>query len=141
MNRASERRLLQIAIAIAACVPVAAGAAGAVLGAGMISGAEEASPSLDSHLRYLSGLLLAEGLLFWVLIPTIERQMTAVHVMTLLVVVGGLARLGGLLVAEPGLPMKLALVMELLVTPALCLWQARVAARYRQPAGGAPGAA
>jgi molybdopterin biosynthesis enzyme len=43
-------------------------------------------------------------------------------------VLGALARLLGLgVVGWPGTAMAAALVMELVVTPVLCLWQARVA--------------
>ena len=45
-----------------------------------------------------------------------------------MVVVGGFARLISMaFVATPSLPMQLALLMELIVTPLLCLWQTRIA--------------
>jgi hypothetical protein len=81
----------------------------------------------DSHYRYLSGLLLGIGLLFWSAIPGIERNTGRFQLLTLIVVVGGLARLGGLLITGlPALTMVAALVMELVVTPLICLWQLRV---------------
>ena len=123
-----ERRLLQAAIFIAACVPVAAGAGGMIAGTSVFPSAGDAS--LDSHFRYLSGLLCGLGLSFWFILPTIEKQTTTVRVLTSLVLLGGLARLLALaLVAVPALPMQLALVMELVVTPLLCLWQGRIARR------------
>ena len=84
---------------------------------------------LDSHYRYLSGLLLGIGLVFWSLIPTIERRRTIFTALAAVVVVGGLARLFGVLAGEGSLDdrMPLALVMELVVTPALWVWQGRVA--------------
>ncbi|MFY7958622.1 MAG: DUF4345 family protein, partial [Elsteraceae bacterium] len=46
------------------------------------------------------------------------------------VVIGGLARLFGVVTEGwPSLPMSLALIMELVVTPGLAVWQARVAGR------------
>ena len=120
-----ERRALQFAVFLAACVPGAAGAAGAVWGArafGQWPGA-----GADSHFRYLSGLLMGLGLAFWACIPAIERRGGVFGVLTFLVVVGGLARLAGIvLVGDPG-RMRWALIMELGVAPLMCLWQGRVA--------------
>lgn len=122
-----EKRALQLAIAIGGLVPVCAGGAGVLAGVGMIPHAA-ADPALDSHYRYLSGLLLAIGLGFWSAIPGIERRTGRVRLLTAIVVAGGLARAYGLATgAPPGRAMELALVMELMVTPVLCLWQARIA--------------
>jgi hypothetical protein len=119
-----ERRALQLAVLLAGIVPVFGGGSGAILGQsafGPWAGAGE-----DSHMRYLSGLLLAIGLVFWGCIPTIERRGETVRLLTGVVFLGGLARLGGLVVVgDPG-RMHWALAMELVVTPLLCLWQARV---------------
>ena len=126
MTYSRERLALQIAVAVFGCVPVGAGLAGALLGAGMLG--ETAGLPLDSHLRYLSGLLLAIGIAFWAGIPAIERQGLRYRLLAALVFCGGLARLGAVL--APGLaslPMTLALGMELVVTPLVCLWQARIA--------------
>ena len=119
--RETERKLLQAATALAACVPACGGLAG------LIAGAPAESAAFDSHFRYLSGLLLGIGLLVWSLVPRIERNGAVFRAVTLIVVIGGLARLYALIErGTPGL-MGLALVMELGVTPALCLWQSRVA--------------
>lgn len=126
-----DRRRLQIAVALAACVPVGAGLAGVLLGPHMAGSSGD--PSLDSHYRYLSGLLLGLGVAFWSLIPSIERHTPLVRVLTAMVVLGGLGRAFSL--HEAGLPsaaMRLALLMELIVTPALCWWQGRVARHYTQ---------
>jgi hypothetical protein len=116
-------------VALAACVPVAGGLSGVIAGAG----AESAG--FDSHYRYLSGLLVGIGLAFWSTIPRIERCGTQFRTLTLIVVAGGLARLYA--VAERGDPglMRMALAMELIVTPALCLWQARFAEARQAGAG------
>jgi hypothetical protein len=114
---------LQAAVAVGGLVPVGAGLAGVVLGAAM-TGDGAASADLDSHVRYLSGLLLAIGLVYWSCIPRIEAQRGRFLLLTLTVVAGGLGRLYGVVAhGQPGLPMLLALVMELGITPALCLWQ------------------
>ena len=130
LTPAFERRLLQVAIAAAGFVPVGAGLTGALLGGGM-TGDEAHGVDLDSHVRYLSGLLLGIGLAFWEAIPQIEQHMRRVRLLTAIVALGGLMRLIGILtVALPGAPMILGLAMELAVTPLICLWQARVARLY-----------
>ena len=125
-----ERRLLQRVVGVAGLVPTGAGLYGVIFGAGL-TGDTSLSISGDSHYRYLSGLLLGIGLLSWSCVPAIETKTGRLQVLTIVVVVGGLSRLAGLgLVGLPGLSMLLALGMELVVTPAICLWQMRVASRY-----------
>ena len=131
MTPATSRRALQVAIAVLGLVPVGGGLAGALLGPdGVIPGGPTASydVSVDSHFRYLSGLLLGIGLVAWSSIPGIERHGGRFRLITAIVFVGGLARLYGVLVMGwPAGPMVFGLVMELMVTPLLCLWQWQVA--------------
>ena len=136
-----ERQLLQRVVAAAAFVPVAAGLYGILFGIGGIgtspSGAGTINISADSHFRFLSGLLTGIGGLFWICVPGIEHRTTLFRFLTLVVVLGGLARLLGLaLTGLPSLTMLAALVMELGVTPLLCLWQTRVARQARSGGGG-----
>lgn len=127
MMRARHRHLLQIAVGLACVVPLLAGGAGAVLGAAAFGDAR-APVAADSHVRYLSGLLLGIGLAFAATIPTIERRGHEFRILTFLVAVGGAARLYGVLAAgRPGGAMLFGLAMELMVTPLLCLWQAMAA--------------
>ncbi|MDQ2804824.1 MAG: DUF4345 domain-containing protein [Pseudomonadota bacterium] len=130
---AQRTRLLQFAVAIGGLVPVGAGLAGVLLGPRMaddMAAGLGGAMSLDSHFRYLSGLLLGIGLAFWSLIPDIAARGPAFRLLTALVVTGGLGRLLGLMLAgTPSPPMLFGLAMELVVTPLLCLWQSRVAAR------------
>jgi len=121
----SERRALQVAVAIFGLVPVSAGMLGTLrpelLG---LSG----PPHALTHAAYLSGLLLGMGLAYWSLIPAVERQSRAFGILTALVVLGGLARaLTAARLGAWGLSVDLPLVMELGVTPALWAWQRRVA--------------
>ncbi len=126
-----ERRLLQMAMILAGAVPVAGGLLGAVEGARAFGAWPGAAA--DSHMRYLSGLLLALGLVYWTCVPGVERRGGVVRVLTVLVVAGGLARLAGaLFVADPG-SIRWTLAMELGVAPALWLWQARIAGRMDAP--------
>ncbi len=137
MAYATERRGLQAAIAVAGLVPISAGLAGVLLGAQMAGALPIPegirAVSLDSHVRYLSGLLLGIGLAFWSFVPTIERRTSEARLLTAIVFLGGLARLyGALRIGLPSGPMCFGLAMELVVTPLLCLWQRRVARISRQ---------
>jgi hypothetical protein len=129
LSVALERRILQTAIAVFALIPIIAGADGIVRGLGMVTPTIR-DIALDSHFRYLSGLLLGIGLAFWGMVPSIERKSGPFVALTFVVFVGGMARLMSLIfVGKPDLPMLFGLVMELLVTPLLCLWQLRIARR------------
>ena len=123
-----SRRILQIVVAAAGIVPVGAGLLGVLLGPGMILAGGHVSVSQDSHWRYLSGLLLGIGVAFWSTIPRIEAAGRTFRLLTGIVVVGGLARLWALLTfGRPDAAMLFGLAMELLVTPALAVWQYQLA--------------
>lgn len=129
MSPRAHRMLLRAAVALAGAVPVGGGLVGVLLGPAMLQ-----TPSLvpeaalDSHYRFLSGLLLAIGLGFWSTLRRIETQGSRFRLLAAVVMAGGLARLLGLLVSGwPGAGMLLGLGMELVVTPLLCLWQWTVA--------------
>lgn len=124
-----EKTTLQITMAVACLVPLLAGAQG-MIGGIPTDGADGGITgiALDSHVRYLSGLLLAIGLWFAVSIPHIQSHGRRIRLLASLVVIGGIGRLIGLIVVGmPSRAMLFALAMELLVTPLLALWQARVA--------------
>ncbi len=123
MKTSTETLLLKIAVSAAAVVPVAAGLAG------VIGGALANTASFDSHYRYLSGLLLGLGVAFWSVVPDLGRRSPLLGVLTLIVFTGGVCRLYALAVrGDPGV-MGLALIMEMIVTPALFVWHRRVASR------------
>ena len=128
-----ERRWLQIAIALIGLIPVGAGALGALLGPAQLH--QIGDGVLDSHFRYLSGLLLAIGLGYWTAIPHIELQGQRIGLLTMIVVGGGFCRaLGMLLYGPPGGGMTAALAVELVLTPLVYLWQIRVARQAAGPA-------
>lgn len=122
-----HRLSLQIVIAVFGLIPVCAGLAGCVFGLNIFDGAASFDADLDSHGRYLSGLLLGVGLGFWSCIADIEHQGPRVRLLTAIVFIGGLARLYDLIaVGWPGPEMSAALAMELLVTPAVAIWRENV---------------
>ena len=132
----NERRLLQAAVTLACIVPILGGGFGVVQGSAM-GGLAAASASADSHFRYLSGLLLGIGLGFLSAVPRIEAHTARVRLLAAIVVIGGLARLLAFATgARPDAIALFALAMELVVTPALALWQARIA--RRMPGGARP---
>ncbi|MBR0653513.1 DUF4345 domain-containing protein [Plastoroseomonas arctica] len=124
----TQRGALRLAVALACIVPLGAGGAGVLLGSDFLR-LPSGYVSADSHVRYLSGLLLGIGLGFAALIPRIEVQGEPFRLLTFIVFLGGLARLGGIFaIGAPDAPMLFGLAMELVVTPALCWWQSRVQA-------------
>jgi hypothetical protein len=109
---------------VAGLVPVGAGALGALRPELVLEG----PPHVLTHGAYLSGLLLGIGLGYWSLVPAIERYPRAFSLLSLCVVLGGLARLAAALrLGAWSLSVELPLVMELGVTPLLWLWQRQVA--------------
>ena len=124
----AEKRLLQSVVAVCSLVPIAAGAAGLAMGPAMIESA--GGRDLDSHFRYLSGLLLGIGLLYATGVPGIERKRVRFLLLGAIVLIGGLGRLcSAIAEGAPSPAMLAALAMELAATPLLTLWQLRVARR------------
>ena len=117
----SEKRTLQLCVALAGMVAVLAGAWG------VIDGPDGTTAGLTNHERYLSGLLLAIGLAFWSTLSDIEHKTGQFRLLTTLVVIGGLCRLVGVAIGD-GLswPIMGPMLMELIVAPLLCLWQSRL---------------
>lgn len=126
-----ERRCLQAVTGLLALVPFAAGLLGGLRGPAALGiNPGLVTTDVDSHVRYLSGLLLAIGLAFWSTIPAIEKKGRRFRLLAALVFVGGVMRLLSLgAYGMPGWPMRIGLALELVVTPLLALWQARIAAR------------
>jgi hypothetical protein len=126
-NQVFEKRILQLLVALGGFVPVGAGLAGIIMGPAMVPSGHLAAVPLDSHFRYLSGLLLGIGLCFWSTIPSIERMGARFRLLTLIVLIGGLSRLVSLYaVGVPDHPMLFGLFMELVVTPSIAFLQYRV---------------
>lgn len=133
LSPTAEKRCLQAAVVIGSLVPLLAGGAGMLRGPGMIHAA--AQGDLDSHYRYLSGLLFGIGIGFLSCVPGIEAKSARFRLLAFIVITGGVGRALGWLMTDALSPaMTGALVMELAVTPLLALWQARVARRQKSAA-------
>ncbi len=99
------------------------------MGPGMMGDAA-ALFDLDAHYRYLSGLLLAIGVAFALSIPSIQSHKGRFRLLTAIVFTGGLGRLYGVLITGHASHVTIfALAMELIVTPALAIWQGRIAVK------------
>lgn len=121
-----SRRLLQLVLLLLSLSPLGFGAMGMIYGAAWLGGAD-APVSLDSHFRYLSGIFFGLGLALLTCIPRIEVMTTRFRWVAALVVIGGLARLGGLLAGDvPGQGHVIGLGLEIVVTPLLVVWQSRL---------------
>jgi hypothetical protein len=122
-------------MALACFVPLSMGLLSVLKSAAVLKGVAAPIPiDLDSHYRYLSGLLLGIGLVFIACLPRIEARRPIFLALGFIILVGGLSRL--LSVAElgwPGRGHRFGLVMELIVVPAIVLWQGRIARRFAAP--------
>jgi hypothetical protein len=133
LNSDLERRLLQVVTALACVVPFYAGGKGIIESAGMAHLPGPLPVDLDSHFRYLSGLLLGIGIGFASCIPRIEDRKRVYWTLGMIVVVGGLSRLASIAVLGwPGFGHRFGLAMELGVVPLLMLWQARIARLHKR---------
>src|SRR4051812_5462098 len=119
MSYAAERRLLQIAVALIGAFPVVAGFSGLIGGIGFGGDA-------DSRYRFLSGMQLGLGAAFWATIPKIEQKTDLFRVVTMITLVGGLARLGAALAVRPSNAVIYAIAMEVVVTPLVAVWRERI---------------
>ena len=121
-----ERKLLQIAFACAGLVLVGFGLAGVFFGANFMD--LTGNVTMDSYVRFLKGMLLAIGLIYWSSIPDIERHGERISLVTFILVLGAVPRL--MAVIGHGVPTNgilFSLAGELIVAPLLWLWQRHVA--------------
>ncbi len=126
-----ERKLLQIALACAGLVLVGFGLAGIFFGANFMD--LTGNVTMDSYVRFLKGMLLAIGLIYWSSIPDVERHGERISLVTFILVLGAIPRL--MAVIGHGVPTNgilISLAGELIVAPLLWLWQRRVAGVVRR---------
>ena len=120
-----ERKLLQIAFAIAGLVLVGFGLAGVFFGANFMD--LSGNVVMDSYIRFLKGMLFAIGLVYWSSIPDIERHGERISLVTLILVLGAVPRLMAVIGhGVPTIGIMVGLAGELIFAPLLWLWQRHV---------------
>ena len=123
------KRGLQIIMAVLSVLPLAVGALGLILGAGLLLPDGAATPKLDSQFRFLSAWDIGLALIVWWLIPRIEYQTTLFRIVCFAVFVGGVGRVTAwYLTGSPGAAFLAVTAIELLV-PLLVPWQTHVASK------------
>ena len=131
MSPAAEKRLLQAVMAVTLLLPLSATILGVTRGPAWLGHVPVVPTDLDSHFRYVSGLFLAMLLLFASCIPGVEHKTARIRLLGAMVITGGLARLLSLvLVGTPSTGHLVGLGIELVETPLLLFWQARIARRF-----------
>lgn len=121
-----ERRLLQIVVALSGLFAAVVGFFGAAFGATFLN--LSFNPAIDSYIRFLFGIILAIGLILLASVPHIERHGPRFSVITVILVIGGIARLIGVIgFGVPTQGVLVGLTMELIVAPLVWLWQRRIA--------------
>ena len=121
-----ERKLLQIAVALTGLAAVGFGLAGVAVGTTFLGLSDDVV--IDSSVRFLKGMTLAIGLVYWSAIVDIERHGERISLLTSILVGGARARL--MAVVSQGvstLGILLGLVGELIFAPLLWLSQRHVA--------------
>ena len=126
----TEKRLLQLVVAIACLVPLLTGGESILRGPAMFGHPCDVPVDLDSHFRYVSGIFFALGIAFATCVPAIEHKGGRFRLLGAMVICGGLARLFSLVaVGVPSTGHLFGLGMELGVVPLLMLWQRSVERR------------
>ena len=121
-----ERKLLQIAFAFAGLALVGFGLAGMFFGANFMDLTDNVV--MDSYIRFLKGMLLAVGLVYWSAIPQIERHGERISVVTFVLVLGAVPRLMAVIAhGVPTVGILIGLAGELIAAPLLWWWQRHVA--------------
>ena len=90
---------------------------------------------MDSYFRFLKGMLLGIGLIYWSSIPDIARHSERISVVTFILVLGAVPRL--LAVISHGVPtigILIGLAGELIFAPLLWLWHQHVAGAAQRSA-------
>jgi Domain of unknown function (DUF4345) len=128
-----ERKLLQIAFALAGLALVGFGFAGVFFGANFLD--LSGNVVMDSYIRFLKGMLLAIGLIYWSSIPDIERHGERISLVTCILVLGAVPRLMAVIGhGVPTIGSLISLAGELIAAPLLWLWQRRVAGAAQRSA-------
>ncbi len=123
-----ERRLLQIALAIVGLVAITFGLTGVLFGTSL-SGVR-LGVTMEGYVRFIKGVLLAVGLIYWSAIPQIEKRGERISIVTFILVFGAAARLMAVLShGFPTVGLLISLIAELVVVPLIWLWHRHLVRR------------
>ncbi len=127
-----SKRNLQIAMAILGTVPVLTGLVGLMGLSDPLYTRLTLPPdaTLDSNLRFYSGVWLGVGLAAWWLVPRIDRETALFRTLWLMIFLGGIGRLISLAFSGlPLIPFVGFTALEILGAPLFVWWQYRVAVK------------
>ena len=123
-----ERLFLQIATAFSALVFLGLGLCGVILGVQFMHGV--GTITVDNYFRLLSGMMAGMGLVLLASIPHVERYRERFGILTLMIVLGGLAELYSVVLhGIPSIGTMFGMFMTLIYAPLLWLLQRHVAKR------------
>jgi Domain of unknown function (DUF4345) len=131
-----SKRNLQIATAILALVPLVTGLVGLTGLSDPLYAALNLphDATLDSNLRFYSGVWLGVGLAAAWTVPRIERETTLFRALWLMIFLGGIGRLLSLALAGMPLPPFVGFTaLEILGAPFFVWWQGQVAKVLNTP--------
>lgn len=131
----AERRLLQGVIAATCTVSLSASVTSILEGPGWLMADGYVATDLDSHFRYLSGLLLAIAIGFLSCMRGIEQKGPRMRLLAAIVIVGGLSRAySAAAIGLPSFGHLGGLTIELVIVPVITAWQWSFARRANREA-------
>lgn len=135
MSLSVERRLLQGVIAATCTVSLSASITSILSGPGWLMQNGDVTTDLDSHFRYLSGLLLAIAIGFLSCMRGIEQKGPRMRLLAAIVIVGGLSRAySAAVIGLPSFGHLGGLTIELVIVPVITAWQWSFARRANREA-------
>jgi Domain of unknown function (DUF4345) len=126
-----NKRALQIVLAILGLIPILTGGLDLILGARSLQVVGSLIPLdvvndvvLDSQIRFLATIWFGVGIIFYWIIPSIDRQTTLFRLLMGGIFLGGIGRISSaILVGIPPVQFIAVILLELLGVPILILWQ------------------
>ena len=117
---------------VISAIPILTGAWTVAAGADSVLGAGDASPGIESELRFYSVWWIGAGLFLIWLAPRVEERTLETRVFCALLFLGGLSRVFAALATDwPSTGQVILMVLEFVIAIGLALWQARVARPVR----------
>ncbi|MFI1993727.1 DUF4345 domain-containing protein [Actinoplanes sp. NPDC020271] len=130
-----NRRILLTLLAVLGAIPIATGVTAVVGGLSFSPDDTSGTAYLDSEYRFLGVWWTAAGVLLWWSLRVPQRRAAVTRALLGVMVLGGVARLLGVILAgPPPVPFRVSMAVELLVIPALLVWHCRVYPMVRPPA-------